>query len=84
MSNNNGLRTILTHIPSEQRIITIEKDIKDLLERVAKLEEQQRQKEIEKEKEFRKKIALVGAVSTISGGIFGAIITYILTNLGIL
>jgi len=84
LSNNNGLRTILTHIPSEQRIITIEKDIKDLLERVAKLEEQQRQKEIEKEKEFRKKIALVGAVSTISGGIFGAIITYILTNLGIL
>jgi len=67
-------------VPSEQRIMEIERDLKNLRERVAKLEEDQRQKSSREEKSFRMKLALIGII----GSILSALITYILTKSGII
>lgn len=81
MSNEDeDLRRILMFVPSEQRIMEIERDLKNLRERVAKLEEDQRQKSSREEKSFRMKLALIGII----GSILSALITYILTKSGII
>ena len=79
-SKDENLRTILASVPSEQRIISIEHDIKNLLERVAKLEEHHQQKKSEVEKRFKIKLTLIGIV----GSILSAVVTYILTKIGFL
>ena len=79
-NEDEDLRRILMFVPSEQRIMEIERDLKNLRERVAKLEEDQRQKSSREEKSFRMKLALIGII----GSILSALITYILTKSGII
>lgn len=79
-SKSEDLRSLLTSISSENRIQRIEEDLKNVRERITRLEEQQRQRNTREESRFRLKLALIGVL----GSILSAVVTYVLTKIGIL
>ena len=76
IENNN---IILVTVPSEERIIHIERDIKRLRERVACLEERRRQEIAGQERIFKLKIVALGFVLPV----LSSIVTCLLSRLGI-